>query len=296
MYEYDLDKAGISLDAAKDYCVIFSTNLGQQNYDLTLGKECIGDTAKLTGNQIENPVDPEKKSQEAVWTTNSLEYGPHLAITSIGNVVGSNLCPYENGTEVIGDWLATYYKSQFLDPLNALVKAYPVFGIQSSDYQIIYNYIKGKTDLPQTKKKDILDILTNSFNKAFPPEEKKIDDETVKESAEAKVIKSNGGRVTSESGSSSAGAGTTSASNQVKAKALKKSNVAIKPVTITYKLVKKGTSKKIYKKIKVNRKTGKITLKKGKYKKGTYKVRLRITVKCGGSSDTLTRTVKFKIK
>ena len=62
--------------------------------------------------------------------------------------------------------------------------------------------------------------------------------------------------------------------------------------------VKKGTSAKLYSKIKVNPITGKITLKKGKYKKGTYKIKLKITV-AGNSAynaKTITKTVKLKIK
>jgi LPXTG-motif cell wall-anchored protein len=217
MYEYDLDKAGISLDAAKDYCVIFSTNLGQQNYDLTLGKECIGDTAKLTGNQIENPVDSEKKAQEAVWSTNSSKYGPHLAITSIGNIVGTKLCPHEKGTEVIGDWLPTYYTSQFLDPVKALATALPKFGITSADdLDTIYGYIINKNpSLSDGEKKDIYNVLAEGFKKAFPAkasEVKSADEATKSAEKKAKEIKANGGHVTSDSGSSSGGSSSSTGS------------------------------------------------------------------------------------
>ena len=64
----------------------------------------------------------------------------------------------------------------------------------------------------------------------------------------------------------------------VKAKKLKKKKQTIKPITIkgaqglvTVSKVKNGTNAKIYKKITVNRKTGAITFKKGKYAKKTYK-------------------------
>ena len=40
--------------------------------------------------------------------------------------------------------------------------------------------------------------------------------------------------------------------------------------TVTVKKIKKGTSAAIYKKVSVAKKSGVITLSKGKYKKGTY--------------------------
>jgi hypothetical protein len=62
--------------------------------------------------------------------------------------------------------------------------------------------------------------------------------------------------------------------------------------------VKKGTSAKLYSKIKVNPTTGKITLKKGKYKKGAYKIKLKITAKGNSfyNPKTITKTVKIKVK
>ena len=91
----------------------------------------------------------------------------------------------------------------------------------------------------------------------------------------------------------------------VKAADLKKDKKTVKPVkiskakgTVTVKKVKKGTAAKLYKKITVNKKTGAITIKKGTYKKGTYKVKVKITV--SGNSDykakTITKTAKIKIK
>lgn len=84
----------------------------------------------------------------------------------------------------------------------------------------------------------------------------------------------------------------------IKASDLKKSNKTIKPLTIKnasnvkVTKVKSGTTKKIYKKITVKKKTGAITFNKGKYKKGTYKIKLKI--KC--DSKTFNKTVKVKIK
>ncbi len=91
----------------------------------------------------------------------------------------------------------------------------------------------------------------------------------------------------------------------IKAKKLKKKKQTVKPVKITgakgavtVTKVKKGTTSKIYKKIKVNKKTGAITFKKGKYTKKTYKIKLKITAKGNSSYDskTITKVVKVKIK
>ncbi len=91
----------------------------------------------------------------------------------------------------------------------------------------------------------------------------------------------------------------------VKAKKLKKKAQTIKPITVkkakgkvTYKLVKKGTTKKIWKYLKISKK-GKITIKKWKKaKKGTYKIKVKITAKGNKSykSKTITKTFKVRIK
>lgn len=90
----------------------------------------------------------------------------------------------------------------------------------------------------------------------------------------------------------------------IKAKDLKKSKKTVNPLTIKnakkvkVEKVKKGTDKAVYKKIKVNKTTGKITFNKGKYKKKTYKVKLKISAT--GVSDkkakTIYKVVKVKIK
>lgn len=91
----------------------------------------------------------------------------------------------------------------------------------------------------------------------------------------------------------------------VAASSLKTAKQSVKPIIIkkakgTVKVVKvkKGTSDKIYKRITINKKNGAITFKKGAYKKGTYKVKLKITA-AGNSkykSKSVIRIVKIKIK
>ena len=91
----------------------------------------------------------------------------------------------------------------------------------------------------------------------------------------------------------------------VKAKTLKKKKVNLKVITLSnvkgsvkITKVKSGTAKKLYKKITVNSKTGKLTIKKGKYKKGTYKIRLMVDFKGNKEYEPKTTyvTVKVKIK
>jgi hypothetical protein len=189
-----------TLKSGEDYYIIFSCNTGKQTYECTFGTPCFGDTLKLTGNKVENPVDSEKKADEAVWTKSS-SYGPHLAFTSIGNIVGKYLCPNEKGTEVIGDWLPTYYLSRYVnDKVSSLANAYPVFGIKSKDdIAEIYNYIlRKKTGEDQSA---MSSILWNAFAKAYPPSKGvKIDTKKAKSQAESiESIKKSGGHVTSSS-------------------------------------------------------------------------------------------------
>lgn len=88
--------------------IIFSTSTGAQTYDLTFGDECVGDTAKITDEMIENPVDSNKQTNAARWTNNGSKYGPHFAITSIGNVVGEVLATGEDPQAVLDAFIANY--------------------------------------------------------------------------------------------------------------------------------------------------------------------------------------------
>ena len=92
VWSYDLDAAGIPMDGSQ-YVVIFYNDLGQQTYNLLFDGTCVGDTASCNGQEIENPVDSNKSTLAAFWgNADSSVNGPELAITSIGNVVGS-ACP-----------------------------------------------------------------------------------------------------------------------------------------------------------------------------------------------------------
>nr|MCR5652876.1 hypothetical protein [Ruminococcus sp.] len=90
----------------------------------------------------------------------------------------------------------------------------------------------------------------------------------------------------------------------VKASKLKKAAVTVKPLSISkakgvvkVTKVKSGTTSSIYSKASVNSKTGAITLKKGTYKAGTYKIKLSVTAagNTSYSAKTVTKTATIKI-
>ena len=91
IFSYDIDtKLGQSLKEGADYAVIFSTTNGTSNFqtcNLTMGKDCYGDTVVCTGESWESTQDSQKTEYRAIWKNNPA-YGPKLEITSTGKVVG----------------------------------------------------------------------------------------------------------------------------------------------------------------------------------------------------------------
>lgn len=89
IFSYDPAKVG-GLQAGVTYCVIFSADSGMQTYDTVMSTACLGDTVYCDGTKFENPEDSTKTAVAAYWKGQSKSvYGPVLAITSIGNVVGN---------------------------------------------------------------------------------------------------------------------------------------------------------------------------------------------------------------
>ncbi len=118
VWTFDLDAKGISLDSGKQYGVIFSGDWGVQTCDIIFDSSIVGDTAYLTGDQVENNVDSNKKSYYVKWkNADASKYAPPLCITSIGNVIGEALWA---GTTRY-DLLLNFIKSDGKDGLaNAL--------------------------------------------------------------------------------------------------------------------------------------------------------------------------------
>ena len=203
IYSYDLSKLDASetvpggLQPGKDYCVIFSANTGVQTFDQTFGTACIGDTARITGKMIENAVDSEKKAYEAVWKTNSAKYGPHLALSSTGKIIGSVLCPNEKGEEVIGDWLPNYCNHDItynVDVVKCLKDALLKFNVK--DIEGIYAYILSKETPPsKDDQKKMLGQLQDAYKLAYPNDKEGAKIDTEKAKKDANTIKNSGGSV-----------------------------------------------------------------------------------------------------
>ena len=75
-----------SYPIGSNYGCIFTADWGMQTCDLILGPDSVGDTAKCTGEQVENNVDSNKKSAVVKWKSG--KYGNPVCVTSIGNVIG----------------------------------------------------------------------------------------------------------------------------------------------------------------------------------------------------------------
>ena len=98
------DISDYGLQDGKQYCIIFNDSAtNAQTYDLMMDTSCYGDTAKATGNSIENPVDSTKTAIEAKWNSNSL--GPRKQVTSIGNVVGETIPSFTNAKDMLVSFL-----------------------------------------------------------------------------------------------------------------------------------------------------------------------------------------------
>ena len=110
---YDLSKANyqISKSDGKNYLVIFSANTGMQTYDTVMSGACIGDTMYCTGEEIENPVDSEKKAKVAKWE-NHPDCGPQKKITSTGKIVGSALPEGQTDAVMLAQYLIDYYDDE----------------------------------------------------------------------------------------------------------------------------------------------------------------------------------------
>ena len=102
--KWEYDAAGVGVEPGKQYCLIVSNYYtGAQCYDLVMDSSCFGDTAYVTGDHIENPVDSNKYTIEAKWKNSSL--GPRKQITSIGNVVGETVPTATTPYKIFVDFL-----------------------------------------------------------------------------------------------------------------------------------------------------------------------------------------------
>ena len=95
IFEIDpVAKLGYQFTPGVQYKVIFAkvtgANWGDQTCSLFFTTDCFGHVAYSDGTEMENDVDSSKKTKTVYWRDiDPEENGPVLAITSIGNVVGS---------------------------------------------------------------------------------------------------------------------------------------------------------------------------------------------------------------
>ena len=94
---------------------------------------------------IENPVDS-NKTTAATEFEGVASSGPHLAITSLGNVVGKVKCPTEDGASVVAAFIKNYLvvnpDNVTSDILSSLVKSF------DTSAQDVYNVLAADSEFP----------------------------------------------------------------------------------------------------------------------------------------------------
>ena len=87
IWSYDIAQYGFTLDDNSSYGVFFAADWENQTCELTIGNDCLGDMAYLTGEKVENPVDPDIICDIAEWVNaDPAVYATPVQGTSTGNV------------------------------------------------------------------------------------------------------------------------------------------------------------------------------------------------------------------
>ena len=107
LYSYDMPKTNTSGTAINADLVIFSALGKGQTYDTTFSDSCFGDTAYVTENLLENPVDSAQTALECAWKNNPQE-GAHIAITSTGKVQGVGILSTETPESITDAFISQY--------------------------------------------------------------------------------------------------------------------------------------------------------------------------------------------
>lgn len=84
------------LDGYDTFCIMYDPTTGVQTYNCIITENALNDTARMTGESVENPEDSEKTAIVVAFD-NAADCGPQLVVTSTGNIVGTTLAPNENG-------------------------------------------------------------------------------------------------------------------------------------------------------------------------------------------------------
>ena len=111
----------MDIDDTKSFCVIFACDAGQ-TYNAIMSGKCFGDTLYCeSSEQVENPMDSEKKCYIAVWKKNK-DCGPQKIITSTGEIVGNTLAEGTTDVTLVADHLISYYTDYLISYYNYQAK------------------------------------------------------------------------------------------------------------------------------------------------------------------------------
>ena len=138
VFKYDIPAGPYDL-------IIFSISTGAQTYECVLTDDCIGKIAKTDkSNMLENPLDSNRiaASTEFEGVASS---GPHLAITSIGNITGKLMCPTENGEHVVAAFIKTYLGFNDAITADMLADFIPIFDTTALD---VYAVLAADSEFP----------------------------------------------------------------------------------------------------------------------------------------------------
>ncbi len=101
------DCSGLTLQEGAHYCVIVHTARGQQTSDIVFGTECFGDLLYCTGMRVENSVDGNQYTFDAVWANADPDkYNARKQVTSIGHVIGRAFYEGQTAESVFADYLS----------------------------------------------------------------------------------------------------------------------------------------------------------------------------------------------
>lgn len=109
LYSFDIPKTNAEGKEINTDLVIFHALGGEQTYDTTFSDACIGDTAYVLDELLENPVDSAQTCKACAWMNNP-DQGAHLGITSTGKVQGVGIVEGETA-ESIATKFQTEYKA-----------------------------------------------------------------------------------------------------------------------------------------------------------------------------------------
>ncbi len=107
LFSYDVPKTNKNGDTVNADLVIFSALGKGQTYDTTFSESCFGDTAYVTDEVLENPVDSAQTCLACAWKNNPQE-GSHISITSTGKVQGVGILSTETAESITDAFIAQY--------------------------------------------------------------------------------------------------------------------------------------------------------------------------------------------